>query len=183
MSFVKTYLPDLLNEGDVETRVNTTLSKEFGKDFVPVSEDENKRGTKTYRYYKKYDTLYSKYENEQGSGGEGIKTLKELSDKRENEQTTRRKAYADKISKFKKDKNLSDSDITGLHNFMGKLEIEHFWDILQFQLQYGNTGVKPNINQIPGGQPNLNQNPMSNMTNFQEVDNYVNDILGPAPQK
>ncbi len=182
MSFIRTYQPDLLKEGSVEDRVTADLKKEFGNDFEPIAEDESKRGTKTNRYWRKYDTLSAKYENDNASG-KGTSTLKELAEKRATEKKTKSDSYAKKISEFKRTRNLTDSDVKGLHEFMGTLEIEHFWDIMQFQIKFGDTGVKPNLVGMPAAPGSFPAGQPSGSPKFMEVEQYVTDILGPAPPK
>ncbi len=192
-AFIKTYRPELLQEKSVDDRVAEKLKEEFGADFTPEPDDESKRGTKTYRYWKRYDTLYSKLSEDDSGSATGIPTLKELAEKRKSEREKATTQYQTKLSKFQKERNLKDSDISALRQFISKLDFEHYWDLFQFQLLYSNTGPKPNLNQIAGANQNFanpnfgNQNRIdpnsSGYKKYMETEEYVSSILGPAPPK
>lgn len=161
-AFLAELAPDLVQPKDPYDALQEHLAKEFGEDFVPDEDEAQKPLSKSWRYLKRVDELYTKLSKEQPQVPKSIKELREERERmlREaNEQAERERA------EILNDMKWSTSDWNEFSNWAIKLKGKHLarW----YQHLRKQKGSAPNLMSHSGGSP-----VRSIPEVFQELDNF-----------
>lgn len=166
-AFIAQYEPDLINTQDIESKIAKELAKEFGEDFEPDPDEARKRGTKSWKYNKKFDEKYEKYSSVGGS--EKIADLKTFSEKKKLQMAEEQKKSEAQVKSFQQKKNIDDITLKEFVDFNSRLNIEHLWAF--FEHYRGVRGSVAPVN-MPIGAP-VQRQAKNN------IDAYVDSIFGP----
>lgn len=161
-AFLAELAPDLVKPKDPYDALQEQLGREFGEDFVPDEDEAQKPLSKSWRYLKRVDELYTKLTKDQPSVP---KSLKELREERERlVREANEKAEQERVE-ILNDMKWSTSDWNEFANWVPKLRGKHLarW----YQHLRKQKGSAPNLMSHSGGTP-----VKSIPEVFQDLDNY-----------
>lgn len=157
-AFLAELAPDLVQPKDPYDTLQEQLGKEFGEDFVPDEDEAQKPLSKSWRYLKRVDELYTKLAQQQP---QVPKTLKQLREERENQLKQANEEAEKERMQIMNDMKWSQTDWNNFSSWATKLKGKHLarW----YQGLRNRKGSAPNlVNQIGGtpakGMPEVFQN-------------------------
>lgn len=164
-AFLAEVAPDVFKPADPYDALQEQLKKEFGEDFTPDDDEASKPLSKTWRYYKRVDELYSDITSKRNSAVP--KTLKELRESRKAQQEAQaREAEAEKAD-IMRELNWTESDWQDLLGWVPQLKTKHLAKWRQGMRRKSKGNSAPNlVNQFGGHSVNNKPGVISELDKF-----------------
>jgi len=152
-AFLNEVKPELAKplQGNFETYAKTKLTEEFGEGFEPDQELARRGDPTHFRYFKKMEELYNEFN--QGSTGRA-KSLKELRDKRIQQEEYSRQEQLKEINSLKQKYNVDDGQVKNFISWAQNLKAENLFDMYRALSRVPNI---PQTSQLSGTAPTPNR--------------------------
>ena len=164
-AFLSEVAPDVFKPADPYDALQEQLKKEFGEDFTPDDDEASKPLSKTWRYYKRVDELYSDITSKRNSMVP--KTLKELREARKAEQLAKAREAEEEKAEIMRELNWTESDWQDLLSWVPQLKTKHLAKWRQGMRKKSKGGSAPNlVNQFGGHSVNNKPGVISELDKF-----------------